>query len=872
MFQILGIFSGIEVSMVSGIYSVVAKVYAMMLDLAQNRELMNLDALEGLTQTCYVLAGVFMLFRTVVGLIQILVDPDKMSDGNVGAGKLISRVVISILLLLLLQPQGILFKNCESGNTCNEGGLLPRIEDALLASDGLINNMIEIGGGQQLSDKKSSLADSLVLNAKENMNNGNIKNAFIEDVYAADDDVIVCYYYKLKHYTTGVAGVSNRSIDEYYRLSFSKKKNNDGKTYTKIKNSDDWYFYSAGSNVRVGGGTYKDTSGDDLTYSKLDKLVVQDRKATNSGDYKNHYGRNSSFENCPVSIIPLDAGYTAMKGETPKFEAGVGIRYPSQWYPDGLYGGSKTLSGMFEHANKLMDAHDAVLGVSYHTNSSDIETPEERESNQEYLTDLGENRDAALQFARGAAASFHTCASGEENQEKCKEARDEMFGSKDGNDKLEEYIDDDILDIGFIISMVIGIALMIYLLILCVDVIVRRFKLTLLQVMAPIPAISYVDPKDKIFSQWSKMYIATYLDLFIKLIAIALALGLLNSVWGNKELEGHLLYRFFYIVAILVFAKLVPSMITKIFGLDSMGGSFKDILGMGKAAAGFGAGAVIGAAAGAATGKGLGRFTGLAKGAMMGAGSGAKGNITGGSQKIAAANKLENDGKASGLNFFQRKMAGATAALGIQDAYSKAKAKKQVNDDFVSKASAYEDEGLNKVNKVIGNGFGNKFKNLVEARNDAQQASVTGKASLLREVDNGDGTTSFVNKLTGDNYATYNTSDVTDDMRSHFLDADNYSMSAAEAQARVKGAEKQASKQLRDDLAKGNFKEYGFKENDADLAEMSSLKQAADSAAVRAGYRDGYTKDNKDAAKRISAEQGAIMDQNEAAHMYSERK
>lgn len=825
MFQILGIFSSIEVSIVSGVYSIVAKVYDIMLDLSNKCSNLPLDPLENMVQTCYVLAGVFMLFRTVIGLIQMLVNPDKMTDSNAGAGKLISRIVISIVLLLLLQPQGILFKGCENDETCNNGGLFPRIENALLADNGLINNLVN-------GDKKK------LESADTTNSNMNIYNTpFIENVYA--DTNITCYYYRINEVERIGGSRDNKNkitINQIYKISFY----DDINSQSGLKKVD--------GTTNIGYTIHNQEVDENYKNVKYNTLGYP----ISAGD---HF-KNTTFSGCPAALV--------WNSNTDRWEAKANMA-PSTISP-GIYGyGSTSLTGLIEQLKYVSNAYTVK------TNNDFIKKNIVKESELDgkgYKNFLEGVRPKAVAFAQNAAKSFQECTASEKE---CSEAQDNMFETSEGNDKVEELIDADKFEIGFIVSMLMGIALVGYLLLLCVDVIIRKFKLTLLQVIAPIPAISYVDPNDKIFNQWMRMYIATYLDLFIKLLAIALACGLLEML-EEVFWDFNLLYKFFYIVAILVFIKIVPSMISKLFNLDSMGGSFKDILGMGKAAAGFGAGAVIGGVVGAATGRGLGHFTGLTKGAMMGAGSGAKGNITGGSQKIAAANKLENDGKDSGLNFFQRKMAGATAALGVQDAYSKAKAKKQVNDDFVSKASAYEDEGLNKVNKVIGNGFGNKFKNLVEARNDAQQASMTGKASLLREVDNGDGTTSFVNKLTGDNYATYNTSDVTDDMRSHFLDADNYSMSAAEAQARVKGAEKKASKQLRDDLAAGKYAQYGFKSDDADLAEMSSLKQAADSAAVRAGYKDGYTKDNKDAAKRISAEQGAIMDQNEAAHMYSERK
>lgn len=875
MFQILGLLdgtiAGFIYSVISNLYSTVARIYDIMLQLVQAPNDMFIIEFGNIIDAVYVAAGVFMLFRVMISMIQMFLNPDLVTDNQAGAGKLLTRIVVSIALLILLQPSSFIL---------GENGMLQRIESAMVGSDGFITNLSKQIEYQNSYSGENNRSFDNVMDSTNSFGSFINSEFLIENVYANTGD-LSCYYFGISSHKVqknpGAAAPGQSTnlmieqhfvdVDNVYKIDFYKSKANADKTVgTAYPIGNTNYYYKVRSGTNIGG---VESYG---KYSKLSPNVL------NSGWFSDGFPSS-----CPKYLKDDKTAYTPRKNlPSDGIEGCDSVNYAgSSSYTlncenIGIMGGYESYSEFVAAKNSLRNTlynfkgvgkAEAFIGGS--TKVDGYDKPSAEEIDYELLQDV--DNIAAIEFAQTMAGTFISCP---EDNEECNDLKDTMFQSMNSDQKIVDAIASDIMTLDFFTALITGLILIAYLVILCVDVIVRRLKLLLLEMISPIPVISYIDPKDKMLGTWFKMYMSTYADLFIKLIALALLVNLLSkdtldSLWGE---DPGLFVMFLYIVAILVFAKVVPSMISKIFGLEGMGGSFKDILGMGKAAAGFGAGAVIGAAAGAATGKGLGRLSGLTKGAMMGAGSGAKGNITGGSQKIAAANKLENDGKDSGLNFFQRKMAGATAALGVQDAYSKAKAKKQVNDDFVSKASAYEDEGLNKVNKVIGNGFGNKFKNLVEARNDAQQASMTGKASLLREVDNGDGTTSFVNKLTGDNYATYNTSDVTDDMRSHFLDADNYSMSAAEAQARVKGAEKKASKQLRDDLAAGKYAQYGFKSDDADLAEMSSLKQAADSAAVRAGYKDGYTKDNKDAAKRISAEQGAIMDQNEAAHMYSERK
>ncbi len=684
MFQILGIFSGIEVSMTSGIYSVVAKVYDMMLDLATRSEALDLASLENLTQTCYVLAGVFMLFRTVIGLIQMLVNPDKMNDSNVGAGKLISRIVISIVLLLVLQPQGILFKSCE-GDTCNEGGLAPRIERALLDDeDGLIVRLIELGGGVKITkDNNSQTIDSGIMTKSFS----DIGGYLVEDVYAATGD-LSCYYFGVSKHERGMRTVLGRptqevaesiTINKVYKIDFFKSKEsaNEG-VGTPYRIGKTPYYYKVRSGTTIGG---VEEYG---KYSALEKNVMT------AGMFANGFPSE-----CPKYINYNGNSYSPRKDFPYNSITDCGTVAPGSSYvrmdcPNtGILGGYSSYKEFKQELEKLKEDNKvgikgtgtAKAFVGQGASLFDAADPNNNKGNTEFLSGVSSG---AIGFAQASAASFHTCADGA--TEECKEAQGKMFTSSKGNDELEQLIDDDKLDIGFIISMVVGIALVVYLLILCVDVIVRRLKLTLLQVMAPLPAISYIDPNDKVFGQWGKMYIATYLDLFIKLIAISLALGLLQGLINNDEFSDNLLYRFFYIVAILIFAKLVPSMISKIFGLDSMGGSFKDILGMGKAAAGFGAGAVLGAGAGALAmgagimsgkgwkqklGAGFSGLGGVASGAIRGAGSGTKGNITGGASNVLSASKQKRDARKMGANWWDMKKSSIAESLGFDDAYTK---------------------------------------------------------------------------------------------------------------------------------------------------------------------------------------------------------
>ena len=72
----------------------------------------------------------------------------------------------------------------------------------------------------------------------------------------------------------------------------------------------------------------------------------------------------------------------------------------------------------------------------------------------------------------------------------------------------------------------------------CMDVAVRSIKLAFLQLVAPIPIISYIDPKsgkDGLFKKWYDMCFKTYLSLFIRLLALYFAIYI-KSKKSEKKL------------------------------------------------------------------------------------------------------------------------------------------------------------------------------------------------------------------------------------------------------------------------------------------------------------------------------------------------
>ena len=187
-----------------------------------------------------------------------------------------------------------------------------------------------------------------------------------------------------------------------------------------------------------------------------------------------------------------------------------------------------------------------------------------------------------------------------------------------------------LVDYSLILSTVAGVIVAIMLLTLCMDVAVRAIKLGFLEIVSPIPIISYIDPKqgkDGIFKKWYKEVIRTWASLFLKLAAIYFAVYIIRLV-GEADLssEEHGVWiMLFLILGALMFAKQFTKLVEDIFGIKLDGMSLHPIKKIqeqamgGKAITDFGAG-VVGAAGGAIAGGRAGYNAGaIGRGVAVGA-------------------------------------------------------------------------------------------------------------------------------------------------------------------------------------------------------------------------------------------------------------
>lgn len=198
-----------------------------------------------------------------------------------------------------------------------------------------------------------------------------------------------------------------------------------------------------------------------------------------------------------------------------------------------------------------------------------------------------------------------------------------------------------LIDYKYFVSTAVGIIIVYIFVLFCIDIAVRSIKLGFLEMIAPVPILSYIDPKsgkDGMFKKWYQMCISTYMSLFLRLFALYLGIYVITVIGGyydfitGEQIKGNWLLNIFMILGVLIFAKQLPKIIEDIFGIKMDGkftlNPFKKIeneaLG-GKAIAGASRGVIGGALGGLASGSPF----GLAGGALTGLRRGLHGDVKG---------------------------------------------------------------------------------------------------------------------------------------------------------------------------------------------------------------------------------------------------
>ncbi len=234
-----------------------------------------------------------------------------------------------------------------------------------------------------------------------------------------------------------------------------------------------------------------------------------------------------------------------------------------------------------------------------------------------------------------------------------------------------------IMDYKFLFSTVVGVIIILILVTFCMDVALRSIKLSFLQLIAPIPIISFVDPKsgkDGLFKKWYQMCFKTYLSLFIRLIALYFAIYIISKVETLTDVvdgstQTNPVIVVFIIIGALMFAKQLPKILEGL-GLKLDGGftlnpikKFEDQALGGKRITGAAGGLVAGVVGGHGFG---GRIAGAFSGAARG--FAANKGYEGGVMRQADVNRKMREARINGAGFWGSQLAVLSNRYGLDDA------------------------------------------------------------------------------------------------------------------------------------------------------------------------------------------------------------
>lgn len=235
----------------------------------------------------------------------------------------------------------------------------------------------------------------------------------------------------------------------------------------------------------------------------------------------------------------------------------------------------------------------------------------------------------------------------------------------------------------FIGTTLVGILIGYMLIIMCIDIALRSVKLSFYELIAPIPIVSYIGPKDgkeTMLNKWFSQVLKTYADLFTRIAGLEIAVFFIDTLLEDDKLlsSREFFVELFLILGALTFAKKLPD-ILKDLGVKFETGNFslKKSLSPISPLAGAAAGTLGGMAGNfqghRAAGHGMMRsLTSAAFGAAHGA---VRGGMAGIKDKdgmgiktgLAAAGKGgQNIYNRAGTNFVGRHVAQAQTAIGAK--------------------------------------------------------------------------------------------------------------------------------------------------------------------------------------------------------------
>lgn len=137
------------------------------------------------------------------------------------------------------------------------------------------------------------------------------------------------------------------------------------------------------------------------------------------------------------------------------------------------------------------------------------------------------------------------------------------------------------IEFNWLLSILFGIVFVYLMFNYCIQSATRVIQLAYLQLIAPIPILSYISEPDGAFKNWIKQCSTTFLDLFIRLAIIYFIMSVIDNVLEQFNSAGGIIFdstgvrqddttfigliKIFIILGLLLFAKRAPELLKDLF-------------------------------------------------------------------------------------------------------------------------------------------------------------------------------------------------------------------------------------------------------------------------------------------------------------------
>ncbi len=108
------------------VYTLISIVYQIIMNVADS-QIFSSSTIKGIYNRVELIIGVFMIFKLSISILQVIINPDLLSDKKAGLGQVITRIVTMLAMLTAIVPLSIPASETNSKNYnsyLNDDGLL----------------------------------------------------------------------------------------------------------------------------------------------------------------------------------------------------------------------------------------------------------------------------------------------------------------------------------------------------------------------------------------------------------------------------------------------------------------------------------------------------------------------------------------------------------------------------------------------------------------------------------------------------------------------------------------------------------------------------------------------------------------------------